>query len=111
MQLSPWLLLAVAILVEVAGTTCMKLSNGFSRPLPAILVFVFYGIGFSLLSICMKTLDLSVVYAIWCGVGMAIIALLGVTVFGETMTLHKGLSIFLIGVGVVSLSLANRGGG
>jgi len=110
MHINPWLLLAVAILVEVAGTTCMKLSDGFTRLVPATLVFVFYGIGFSLLSICMKTLDLSVVYAIWCGVGMAIISVLGVAVFNETMTLHKGLSILLIGVGVVGLSLASRAG-
>lgn len=107
-QLNPWFLLAIAILVEVAGTTCMKLSEGFTRPIPALMVFLCYGLGFTLLSVCMKTLELSVVYAIWCGVGMSIIALLGVLIFNEQMTWHKGLSIGVIALGVVSLSLASR---
>mgnify|MGYP000998030161 CR=1 FL=1 len=72
-----WGLLAVAIGFEVAGTTCMRLSEGFSRWLPSVLIFVFYAASFALNTLIIGRLGLSVVYAVWSGVGTVATALIG----------------------------------
>ncbi len=102
-----WLYLALAIVLEVAGTTSMKLSDGLSRPWPTLAIFVFYGLGFSLLTLALRHIELSVAYAIWSGVGTALIAVLGLLWFGENMTLAKFASLALIILGVIGLNLAD----
>ena len=69
-----WAVLAGAIVFEVCGTTCMRLSEGFTRLTPSVLIFVFYALSFALNTIVVKTLGLSVVYAVWCGVGTVLTA-------------------------------------
>jgi small multidrug resistance pump len=103
-----WLLLGGAIVMEVAGTTCMKLSAGFSRPLPSVLIFVFYALSFAALTLSLRPLDLAVTYAIWSGLGTILITLIGVGMFGESMTAVKVVSILLIVIGVVGLNLAGH---
>jgi small multidrug resistance pump len=98
-----WLALAGAISLEIAGTVSMKLSQGFSRPLPSVLLFVFYALSFALMTIAVKRIDMSVSYAIWSGVGTAAIALIGVFWFSEQLTLLQVASIALIIVGVIGL--------
>jgi small multidrug resistance pump len=98
-----WLALAGAITLEIAGTVSMKLSQGFSRPLPSVLLFVFYALSFALMTIAVKRIDVSVSYAIWSGVGTATIALIGVFWFRETLTALQVASIVLIVVGVIGL--------
>jgi small multidrug resistance pump len=98
-----WLCLAGAILLEIAGTTSMKLSHGFTRPLPSVLLFVFYALSFALMTLAVKRIDMSVSYAIWSGVGTALITLIGVAAFGETLTRVQIGSIALIVAGVVGL--------
>ena len=100
-----WLYLAGAILFEVAGTTSMKLSQGFTRLTPSILLFVFYAISFVSLTFAVKKIDMSVSYAIWSGVGTALIALIGVYYFKESMTPIKVLSMVLIILGVIGLNI------
>ncbi len=100
-----WLCLAGAIVLEVAGTTSMKLSQGFSRPLPSVLLFVFYAASFALMTVAVKKIDISVSYAIWSGVGTALIALIGFGWFKEPVTALKVLSISMIVVGVVGLNV------
>jgi small multidrug resistance pump len=104
-----WLLLAAAILFEVAGTTAMKLSEGFTRPLPSLLLFVFYLISFAALTLALKRIDLGIAYAIWAGLGTALIALIGIVHFHEPLTLLKLVSIGLIILGVIGLNLAQDG--
>lgn len=99
-----WFYLASAILFEVAGTTSMKLSYGFTRLLPSVLLFVFYAISFVSLTFAVKKIDMSVSYAIWSGIGTALIALIGVYWFKESMTLLKFFSIVLIIIGVIGLN-------
>ncbi|MCB1743803.1 MAG: multidrug efflux SMR transporter [Gammaproteobacteria bacterium] len=101
-----WLLLCVAIVLEVAGTTSMKLADGFTRPLPSVLLFVFYAASFVALTFALKRIEVSIAYAVWSGLGMALVAVLGVVVFDETLTVWKVLCIVLIMSGVVGLSLA-----
>lgn len=100
-----WLFLAGAILFEVAGTTSMKLSQGFTRLVPSILIFIFYAISFVSLTFAVKKIDMSVSYAIWSGVGTALIAIIGVYFFKESMTMLKMTSIVLIIIGVIGLNL------
>ena len=100
-----WLLLALAIILEASGTTCMKLSDGFKEILPSILVFVFYGLSFTAFIYALKTLDLSIIYAIWAGVGLALIAAIGILYFKEPVTVPKMVFLGLILIGVIGLSL------
>lgn len=102
-----WLLLFVAIGFEVAGTTCMKLSDGFSKLVPSVLIFVFYGVSFALFAMALKKgINLSAAYAIWCGIGISLIAAIGILHFKEPVTALKMGSIALIIAGVVGLSFA-----
>ncbi len=101
-----WFFLAMAILFEVAGTTCMKLSEGFSKLVPSVLVFVLYGACFSLIILALKRIELSVTYAIWSGLGTALIAIIGIAWFHESVSLLKIVSIVLIVLGVVGLQLS-----
>lgn len=103
--MSAWLTLTAAILLEVAGTTSMKLSHGFTRLLPSVLLFIFYALAFVGLTVTLKRLDLSVTYAIWAGVGTILTAVIGFVLFREPVTLWKVVSIALIIVGVVGLEL------
>ena len=100
-----WLFLAAAILLEVAGTVSMKLSEGFTRLLPSILLFVFYAASFTALTFSLKRIDLSIAYTVWAGVGTALIALVGILCFREPVTMMKTMSICLIIMGVAGLSL------
>jgi small multidrug resistance pump len=104
----PWLLLFVAILLEVAGITSMKLSRGFAEPLPSIAVPIFYVLSAAAVILALKRLDLSVTYAIWSGVGTALAAAIGIAYFREPFTLFKLASIALVVAGVVGLSLTTK---
>lgn len=103
-----WIYLVLAILTEVAGTTSMKASQGFTRFLPSILIFVFYGFSLVLLTLSLKRLDVSLAYAVWSGMGTALIATIGILWFREPMTAVKLVSLALIIIGVVGLNLGGR---
>ena len=101
-----WLYLILAILLEVSGTTCMKLSQGFTKVVPSILLFVFYTLSFSMLTLALKRIDVSIAYAVWSGVGTALIATIGVLWFREPATAVKLVSLGLIILGVIGLNLS-----
>lgn len=103
-----WAYLFAAILFEVAGTTCMKVSEGFSKVIPSILIFVFYGVSFALMTLSIRKLEVSVVYAIWAGLGTALIALIGIFIFQEKMTALKFVSLLLVVAGVIGLNLGAK---
>lgn len=104
-----WLSLAGAIAFEIAGTVSMKLSHGFARPLPSVLLFVFYALSFVLMTIAVKRIDMSVSYAIWSGVGTATIAVIGVVWFRESLTWIQVASIVAIIAGVIGLRAGAAG--
>jgi small multidrug resistance pump len=104
--MNPWLALAGAIVLEVSGTISMKLSDGFTRPVPSVLIFVFYAASFAALTLALKRIDLGVAYAVWAGVGTALIAIVGILYFKEPVSVLKVFSIFLIIVGVIGLNLS-----
>tara|TARA_B110000196_G_C21028019_1_gene606159 strand:+ start:782 stop:1051 length:270 start_codon:yes stop_codon:yes gene_type:complete len=82
----------------------MKLSEGFTRPIPSVLIFVFYIISFVALTFAIEKIEVSTAYTIWAGVGTALIAIIGLVYFGEPATAIKFISIILIIIGVIGLS-------
>lgn len=103
-----WAVLCVAILFEVAGTTSMRLSEGFTRLTPSLLIFVFYAVSFALNTTVTRVLGLSVVYAVWSGVGTVLTAMIGIYYFKEPAAAFKLVSIGLIVIGVIGLHTASR---
>jgi small multidrug resistance pump len=101
-----WIYLIFAILFEVSGTVAMKISYGFTKLVPSIMMIILYVISLSLLTLALKTLHISVAYAIWSGLGTAIIATIGFIWFKEHVTPLKIVSLGLIIAGVVGLNLS-----
>jgi len=101
-----WIYLGFAILFEVAGTTSMKLSEGLSKLLPSTLMVVLYIASFALMALALKKLEVGMTYAIWAGLGTALIAVIGVLYFKEPMSALKAVSILLIIAGVIGLNLS-----
>jgi small multidrug resistance pump len=104
-----WLYLLIAILTEVVGTTMMKVSQGLTKLYPSILMFVMYAISFVFMALALKKIEVSTAYAIWSGLGTALIATIGILAFRESFNLPKLVGIVLIIGGVVLLNL--KGGG
>lgn len=100
-----WLYLLIAILTEVVGTTLMKVSQGLTRLIPSVLMFLLYGISFVFMALALKKIEVSTAYAIWSGLGTAVIAAIGVLWFRESFNLPKLMGLVLIIVGVVLLNL------
>ena len=98
-----WFFLGLAILSEVVGTIALKISNGFSVGVPSLVVIVSYLFSFWFLAQSLKTLEIGNAYAIWAGIGTALVAVAGVLIFEESMTVSKAVSITLIIVGVFGL--------
>ncbi|MHC1755068.1 MAG: multidrug efflux SMR transporter [Methanosarcina sp.] len=101
-------LLLLAIAFEVCGTTCMKLSEGFSKLVPSILIFVFYAISFFFFTLALKGIDVSIAYAIWAGLGTALITAIGIFWFKEPATALKMISLVVVIAGVIGLHLSDR---
>jgi len=101
-------LLLLAIAFEVCGTTCMKLSEGFTKLLPSVLIFVFYAISFFFFTLALKGIDVSIAYAIWAGLGTALITVVGIFWFREPATALKMISLVVVIAGVIGLHLSER---
>jgi len=100
----PALWLALAIGSEIIATVSLKLSDGFTKPVPSVVVVLGYALSFYALSISLRTIPLGVVYAIWSGVGTAAIVVIGLFLFRETLDVVKVVGIGLIITGVVMLN-------
>ena len=103
-----WAVLAVAIVLEVGGTTSMRLSEGLSRLGPSVAMFAFYACAFVLNAMVIRTLGLSVVYAVWSGAGTVLTALVGYWYFKEPATALKVFSAGLIVLGVIGMHMGSR---
>ncbi|MFL6157505.1 MAG: DMT family transporter [Marmoricola sp.] len=98
-------LLAVAIGVEVAATALLPKAQGFSDPIWSAVVVAGYGLSIWLLALVVRSMPVSVAYAVWAGVGTAVVAVIGVAFLGESMSWVKAGSLALIIAGVVGLNL------
>lgn len=103
--MSKWLLLSAAIVAEVAGTSFLKASEGFTRPGPSVIVVVGYAAAFYFLSLTLKVIPVGVAYAIWSGVGVALIAVIGWIFFGQRLDAPAILGMGMIIGGVIVLNV------
>lgn len=101
-----YLILGLAIISEVFGSSMMKLSNGFKRKLPTLGLIIGMGLSFFCLSVALKTIPLGTAYAIWSGIGTALTAVVGIVLYKEGLTKNKVLGLILIIAGVVIMKLA-----
>lgn len=102
-----WIFLIIAILLEVFATSMMKmLSNGLTMLFPTIAMFVGYIACFVFLALALKTIDVSIAYAIWSAAGIILISIIGMLYFNEHFSYAKLVSILIIVIGVVSLKLS-----
>ncbi len=102
-----WIYLILAIIFETLATTFLKLSNGFSVLIPSVGTILGYILCFLFLSYALKTIDISIAYAIWGAFGILLISIIGMLFFHETISILKISSIILIILGTVGLRLAN----
>lgn len=102
----PWVFMSLAIVCEVIGTIALKMSSGLSVMMPSVVVVVGYASSFWFLAISLKSIGIGTAYAIWSGVGTAIVTIAGVMIFKEPLGAVKLLSIGLIILGVVGLHWA-----
>lgn len=102
-----WLILSFGILFEVLGTISMKYAEGFTKLIPSILVFVFYGISLASLVFVLEKMQVSIAYAIWASAGTALIAIIGIIFFHESFSFIKVISISFIILGILGLELSD----
>ena len=104
-----WGLLAVAGVLEIVWALGLKYSDGFTRPVPSVVVIVGAAASFWLLSLAMRTLPAGTAYAVWVGIGAAGTALLGMVLLGESASVGRLVCIVLIVAGVLGLKLLSGG--
>lgn len=103
-----WLYLTIAILSEVIATSALKAAEGFTRPLPSALVIAGYTLAFYFLSLALRAIPLGVAYAIWSGVGVAVVSIVAWIVYRQTLDIGAIVGIALIVAGVVVLNLFSK---
>ena len=103
-----FVILFFAILSEVIATSALKFSEGFTKPIPSVIVAVGYGISFYLLSIALKTMPIGIAYAIWSGVGLVLTVIAGIILWRETLDWARVTGIALILAGIVLINLFSR---
>ena len=97
--------LAIAIVAEVVGTSALKASEEFTNTIPSIFVVVGYGVAFYFLSLVLKTIPVGVAYAIWSGMGIVLITIVGLVAFNQKLDTPALLGMALIVCGVVVMNL------
>ncbi len=103
-----WILMIIAILTEVGGTTAMKLSRGFTRIIPTIAMGACYIVSFGCLTLALKKVNLNLAFAIWAGASTALVAVVGFVWFKEPVNALKIISLILIILGVIGLELGGE---
>ncbi|MCG7622748.1 MULTISPECIES: DMT family transporter [unclassified Epibacterium] len=106
-----YLYLMAAVLAETIGTTALQASQQFTRLLPSVIVVVAYGASFFLMSLTLKFMPVGIVYAIWSGLGIVLIAAIGFIVFGQRIDLPAlaGMAMIICGILIIHLFSASSG--
>lgn len=102
------MMLGLAIVAEVIGTTALKASEGFTRLAPSLIVVVGYGVAFYCLSLVLKSIPVGVTYAIWSGLGIVLITVVAFLVYGQRIDLAGLIGMGLIIAGVVVLNVFSK---
>jgi len=103
-----YLYLSIAILGEVIATSALKASESFTKPLPSLLVVVGYGVAFFFLSLCLKSIDIGVTYAIWSGLGLVLITVAAAVIYKQIPDWWAIVGMALIVAGVLVLNLLSK---
>lgn len=103
-----WLLLGIAIVFEVIATTALKYCDNFKKLIPSIIVVVGYGVSFYVFSYAIKYLPLGVSYAVWSGVGLVLISLIGFILFKQSFDLPGVIGILMIAAGIIVLNVFSK---
>ena len=97
-----------AVLSEVIATTALKLSEGFTKLAPSIIVVVGYGLSFYLLALSLKVMPIGTAYALWSGIGIVLTVLAGMILWREPLDWARGIGIFLIIAGIIMINLFSK---
>ena len=103
-----WVYLITAILAEVVATSSLKLAEGFTKLVPSIIVVTGYSVSFYFLSLALKYIPLGVAYAIWCGIGIVLVAFVGLVFYKQAMDIPAIIGITLIFAGVLAINLFSK---
>lgn len=103
-----WVALAIAIIAEVIGTTALKASNEFTRFWPAVIVVIGYGLAFYFMSISMRVLPVGIMYAIWSGMGIVLISIIGWVVYHQSLDMPALIGMGLIIAGAVVINVFSK---
>lgn len=103
-----WLALAIAVCGEVTATTALKASNEFTRLVPSIVVVIGYGIAFYFMAISMRVLPVGIMYAIWSGMGIVLVSIIGWLVYKQALDLPSMIGMGLIIAGVIVINLFSK---
>tara|TARA_R110000764_G_scaffold36871_1_gene82300 strand:+ start:342 stop:674 length:333 start_codon:yes stop_codon:yes gene_type:complete len=106
-----WVYLVTAIVTEVIATSALKASDGFSKPLPSVVVVVGYLVSFYFLALTLKTIPVGIAYAIWAGVGIVLISVVGWLLYGQKLDLPALLGMGMIMAGVMVINLFSKTAG
>lgn len=103
-----WVFLLIAIISEVIATSALKESNGFTKLWASVITVAGYAIAFYFLALTLRTIPVGVAYAIWSGLGTALIALVGWWLFGQKLGAWELVGLGLIVSGVIVLNMASK---
>ena len=103
-----WLALAIAIVAEVIGTTALKASTEFTRLWPSLIVVVGYGTAFYFMSISMRVLPVGIMYAIWAGMGIVLVSIIGWVIYRQALDIAAIIGIGLIIAGVIMINVFSK---
>lgn len=103
-----WLFLILAGLLEIVWVYSMKLSEGFSKPIPSVVTIAAMIASFGLLSLALKTLPLGTAYTIWTGIGAAGAFAIGILIFGEALSVNRAIAAILIISGIILMKVSGE---
>ena len=103
-----WIYLGIAIVSEVAASSALRASDGFTRVWPTLALIVGYGISFYFLSLTLRTIPMGIAYAVWSGVGILLISVVGWFLFGQKLDLPAIIGLTFIVTGVVILNMFSK---
>ena len=107
-RLNAWMILGLAIVAEVIGTTALKASENFTRLVPSLIVVVGYGVAFYCLSLVLKSVPVGIAYAVWSGLGIVLITAVAWLLYGQRIDLAGLIGMGLIIAGVVVLNVFSK---
>ena len=108
--MNKWLMLGIAIVAETIATSALKSSEGFSRLVPSAIVLAGYAVAFYFLSLTLRSIPVGIAYAVWSGVGIVLITLVGWAVYGQKMDAPALIGMAFIIAGVVIINVFSSAG-